>query len=222
MRRLLFAAVAAAAIILSGCSTTVTGSPAPTGAVTGGTVAATTDPVAWMDNVCGSLLPVQQTLATAPQPTSDDPAATAKSISAFLGRSENAIDQSLAGLDAVGPSPIADGDAAVAELKSALTTIRRSFDRTKTAIDKIDPTNAVDVATTLPTVFATLAELAKIQDSTPRSAEQPRIEGRRGPGAQLPDFEEIRLTACRRRALSAPLRSMSLASCSSWGCSLAA
>jgi hypothetical protein len=36
MRRLLFAAVAAA-VILSGCSATVTGSPAPTGAVTSGT-----------------------------------------------------------------------------------------------------------------------------------------------------------------------------------------
>src|SRR4051794_4228901 len=188
MHRLLFAAVTAAAIILSGCSTTVTGSPAPTGAVTGGTVAATTDPVAWMDNVCGSLLPVQQTLATTPQPTSDDPATTAKSISAFLGRSENAIDQSLAGLDAVGPSPIADGDAAVAELKSALTTIRTSFDRTKTAIDKIDPTNADDGATTLPTVFATLAEVAKIQDSTPHLQNNPALKAA---AAQAPNCQTL-------------------------------
>ena len=107
-----------------------------------------------MNRVCGSLLPFQQTLKTAPPPTDDDPTATAKSISAFLGRSETAIDKSLADLDAAGPSPVAGGDAAIAKLKSALTTIRRSFDRTKTAIDKIDPTKADDVASTLPTVFA--------------------------------------------------------------------
>jgi hypothetical protein len=129
---------------------------------------AITDPVVWMDNVCGSLLPVQQSLATPPQPAGDDPAALAKSISAFLGRSESAIDESLAGLDAVGPSPMADGDAAVAELKSALTMIRTSFHRTKTAIDQIDPTNADEVATTLPTVLAMLAEVAKLRSKARR------------------------------------------------------
>jgi hypothetical protein len=67
------------------------------------------------------------------------------------------------------PRPWADGDAAVAELKSALTMIRTSFHRTKTAIDQIDPTNADEVATTLPTVLAMLAEVAK-----PESADQVR------------------------------------------------
>jgi hypothetical protein len=189
MHRLLLVAVAAAAVILSGCSATVTGSPAPTGAVTGDTVVATTDPVVWMDNVCGSLLPVQQSLATPPQPSGDDPAALAKSISAFLGRSASAIDESLAGLDAVGPSPIADGDAAVAQLKSALTIIRTSFDRTKTAIDQIDPTNADDVATTLPTVFATLAEVAKIQGSTPDLQNNPALKAA---AAQAPNCQTLK------------------------------
>ena len=103
MRRLLFAAVIAAAVALSGCSATVTGSPAPIGAVTGGGAAIepTTDPVAWTNNVCGSLLPFVQTVAAAPKLDNADAAATAKSISDFLGRSESAIDKALAGLDAV-------------------------------------------------------------------------------------------------------------------------
>ena len=185
----LFVAVGAATVILSGCSATVTGSPAPTGAVTGGTIAATTDPVVWMDNVCGSLLPVQQSLATAPQPYGDDPAATAKSISAFLSRSESAIDESLAGLDAVGPSPIADGDAAVAELRSALTIIQTSFDRTKTAMDKIDPTNADEVATTLPTVLATQLEVAMVQDSTPDLQNNRALKAA---GAQAPNCQTLK------------------------------
>jgi hypothetical protein len=46
--------------------------------------------------------------------------------------------------------------------------------RAKTAIDKIDPTNAADVAGTLPTVFARLAEVAKIQGSTTDLQNSPR------------------------------------------------
>jgi hypothetical protein len=161
VRTALLAAVVAAALTLTACSTSVSG--ASVGATS---LPPTSDPVVWMNRVCGSLLPLQQTLKTAPKHTGDDPTATAESISAFLGRSETAIDRSLADLDAAGPSPVAGGDAAMAELKSALTTIRTSIDRTKTALDKIDPTNALEVASMLPTVFVLLAELVKIQYST--------------------------------------------------------
>ncbi|HEY0812114.1 MAG TPA: hypothetical protein VGE11_02440 [Pseudonocardia sp.] len=165
VRTTLLTAIAAAALTLTGCSATVVGSPAPVGAGTTA-VAATSDPVVWMNRVCGSLLPLQQTLTTAPSPTGDDATAAANSISAFLGRSETAVDKSLADLDAAGPSPIAGGDAAITQLKSALTTIRTSFGRTKSALDNIDPTNAVEVASTLPTVLTSLAELVKIEAST--------------------------------------------------------
>jgi len=177
MRRLVFAAVAAASVILSGCSATVTGSPAPTGAATGGgAIAPTKDPVAWTNNVCGALLPFKQSLATTPQLDQNDPTAAAKSLSAFLGKSESAIDQSLSGLDAVGPAPVADGDAAVIKIKAALTTVRSSFDKAKTALDGIDPTNATQVATTLPTVFASLEDISKIQDPTTDIKNNPTLK----------------------------------------------
>ena len=178
VRTALLTAVATAALTLTGCSASATGSPV--GATSDGTgtsaLPATSDPVVWMNRVCGSLLPLQQALRTAPPPTDDDPTATAKSISAFLGRSETAIDKSLADLDAAGPSPVAGGDAAIAKLKSALTTVRTSFDRTKTALDKIDPTNAGEVASTLPTVFVSLAELVKIQYSTTDLRKNPALQ----------------------------------------------
>lgn len=184
VRRALLAALAAAVLILTGCSTSVTGSP-------GGVAAQlpTTDPVVWMDRICGSLLSFQATLKTAPPSTGDDPRATATSISAFLGRSETAIDKSLADLDAAGPSPVAGGDAAVAQLKSTLTTIRTSFDRTKTALDKIDPNDAVEVASTLPTVFVSLAELVKIQDSTTELRNNPALQAA---GAQAPNCQSLK------------------------------
>lgn len=182
---------AVVALALTSCSISTTGSPASATSNDAGTTAlqATSDPVVWMDRVCGSLLPFQQTLKTAPPSTSDDPTATAAAMSAFLGRSEAAIDKSLADLDAAGPSPVAGGDAAIAELKSALTTVRSSLDRTKTALDKIDPTNAFEVASTLPTVFALLAELVKIQDSTTDLRKNPTLQAA---AAQAPNCQSLK------------------------------
>jgi hypothetical protein len=191
VRAALLTALAAAALTLTGCSTSATGSPVGATSNGAGTTAlpATTDPVVWMNRVCGSLLPLQQTLTAAPPRTDDDPTATAKSISVFLGRSETAIDTSLADLDAAGPSPVAGGDAAIAKLKSALRTIRTSFDRTKTALDNIDPTNAVEVAATLPTVFVSLAELVKIQDSTTDLRNNPALQAA---AAQAPNCQSLK------------------------------
>jgi len=190
-RTALLTALAAAALALTGCSTSVTGSPVGANSDAAGTAALqpTPDPVVWMDRVCGSLLPFQQTLKTAPQKTGDDPTATAASISAFLGRSETALDTTLTDLDAAGPSPVAGGDAAVGKLKSALVTVRASIVRTKTALDKIDPTNAFEVASTLPTVFVSLADLVKIQDSTTDLRNNSALQAA---AAQAPNCQSLR------------------------------
>jgi hypothetical protein len=185
----LVAALTAAALALTGCSTSTTGSPVPAGSPGGTALQATSDPVVWMDRVCGSLLPFQQTLKTAPSNTDRDPTATAEAISAFLGRSETALDTSLSDLDAAGPSPVAGGDAALAKLKSALTTVRASIDRTKTALDKIDPTNGLEVASTLPTVFVSLADLVKIQDSTDDLRNNPALQAA---AAQAPNCQTLK------------------------------
>jgi len=184
-------AVAATALALTGCAVTTTGSPV--GATSDGTTTtalpATADPVEWMNRVCGPLLPLQQTLTAAPPRTDDDPTATAKSISVFLGTNETAIDKSLIGLDAAGPSPVEGGEAAVAKLRSALTGIRTSLDRIKTALDKVDPTNAVEVASTLPTVFVSLAELVKIQYSITDLWKDPVLQAA---AAQAPNCQSLK------------------------------
>ena len=185
-RTALLTALAAAALALTGCSTSVTGSPV--GAASGA-LQPTPDPVVWMDRVCGSLLPLQQTLKTVPQNTGDNATATAASISAFLGRSATALDTTLTALAAAGPSPVAGGDAAVGKLESALTTVRTSIVRTKTALDNIDPTNAIEVASTLPTVFVSLADLVKIQDSTTDLRNNPRLQAA---AAQAPNCQSLR------------------------------
>jgi uncharacterized protein YceK len=176
MRRVILAVVAAA-VVLSGCSATVSGSASPTGAATGGgTVAATTDPVAWVDKVCGSLLPLQQSLSNEPQFDQNDPAAGVKALSDFLGRGEAAVDQALSGLDEAGPSPVPNGDASVARVKTALTTVRSSFDQVKTTLDKIDPNNTTDLITALPQAVAPLAQLSKLQDPTTDLQSSPELK----------------------------------------------
>lgn len=178
-RTLVVAAVIAAAVALSGCSATVTGSPAPTGASTNGgagAAAPTTDPVEWTDKVCGSLLPLQQSLSTKPEFNENDPAAAVKALSDFLGKSEASIDQALSGLDAAGPAPVPNGDAAVTKIKGALTTIRSSFDQAKVALDKIDPNNVSELVTALPQAVAPLQELSKLQDPTTDLQSSPELE----------------------------------------------
>jgi hypothetical protein len=190
-RTALLTALAAAALALTGCSTSVTGSPVGANSDAAGTAALqpTPDPVVWMDRVCGSLLPLQQTLKTVPQNTGDNATATAASISAFLGRSATALTTTLTDLDAAGPSPVAGGDAAVGKLEAALTTVRTSIVRTKTALDNIDPTNAIEVASTLPTVFVSLADLVKIQDSTTDLRNNPGLQAA---AAQAPNCQSLR------------------------------
>jgi len=176
MRRFILAVVAAT-VVLSGCSATVSGSASPTGAVTGGgTIAATTDPVAWVDKVCGSLLPLQRSLSNEPQFDQNDPAAAVKALSDFLGRAEAAVDQALSGLDAAGPSPVPNGDASVARVKTALTTVRSAFDQVKTTLDKIDPNNTTDLITALPQAVAPLEQLSKLQDPTTDLKSSPELK----------------------------------------------
>jgi predicted small secreted protein len=177
MRRPLLAAVAAAAVLLSGCSATVAGAPAPIGA-TGGdtTIAPTNDPQVWMNNVCGSLLPFKDSVASAPRLDQKDATTAARSLTDYLGKTETAIDQALSGLDAVGPAPVADGDRAVSKIKSALTTVRASFDKAKKALDGVDPNDAGQVAATLPTVFASLEDISKIEDPTTDLRSNPTLK----------------------------------------------
>jgi len=119
---------------------------------------------------------LQESLSAKPQFDENDPAAAVKALSDFLGKSEASIDQAISGLDAAGPSPVASGDPAVAKIKSALTTIRSSFDQAKVALDKIDPNNVSELVTALPQAVAPLQELSKLQDPTTDLQSSPELE----------------------------------------------
>jgi hypothetical protein len=193
-RSLLLAVATAVAMALTGCSSTVTGSPAPTGgsaalATSAPADAATTsDPVAWTDKVCGSLLPFVKAASTEPQFNQSDPGDAVKALSTYLGGAVSSIDQALTGLDAAGPAPVADGDAIVSKLKQTLTTVRTSFNQAKTAIDKVDPNNVAEIATALPEALAPLQSLSSLQDPTTDLKSNPELEAA---AAKAPNCQEI-------------------------------
>jgi hypothetical protein len=187
---LLLAAIVAATVALTGCSATVSGAPTPTGgsSALAPNAPTTTDPVEWTDQVCGSLLPVVEASTTEPQFDQSNPGAALKALSNYLGTTVSAIDQALAGLDAAGPAPIADGDAFAAKLKNALTTVRSSFDKSKTAIDKVDPNNITELVTALPEVLAPLQDLSQLQDPTTGLKANPELKAA---AAKAPNCQKL-------------------------------
>jgi len=191
--RTLLAAIAVATVALTGCSATVTGAPAPTGgsSALAPNAPTTTDPVAWTDQVCGSLLPFVGASTTGPQFDQSNPGAEAKSLSDYLGNVVSAIDEGLVGLDAAGPAPVADGDAFVAKLKDALTIVRSSFEKSKTAIDKVDPNNITELATALPELLAPLQDLSKLQDPTTGLKANPELKAAAAKAANCQKLNKV-------------------------------
>lgn len=187
---LLLAAIVAATLALTGCSATVTGAPAPTGgsSALAPNTPTTADPVEWTDQVCGSLLPFVEASTTGPQFDQSNPGAALKALSDYLGKTVSAIDQALAGLDAAGPAPVADGDALAAKLKNALTTVRSSFEKSKTAIDKVDPNNITDLVTALPEVLAPLQDLLQLQNPTASLKGNPELKAA---AAKAPNCQKL-------------------------------
>ncbi|WP_219414876.1 hypothetical protein [Pseudonocardia nigra] len=161
----LLLSVLAALALSTGCTTTVAGTPSSAGAGAGAPAAG--DPVAWVDQVCGALLPVIRTGANPPQlDRAVDPAELVGTLSEYLGEAEASADSAITGMAQVGPSPVAGGDEIVTELSGALTTFRTSFQEARTQLDAIDTSDPDALATGLPAAIAPLQELATLPDPT--------------------------------------------------------
>jgi hypothetical protein len=167
-------AAVTAALLTTGCAaTTVNGAPAPVGASAGATQ---TDPVAWVNGVCGSLLPFVTAVSVPPNVNSSDPKATVTGLSDYFGQAVTGLDTALNDLKAAGPSPVAGGDEVVTTVTSALTKVRTSFQNAKTKIDAVDPNNLAEVATALPEALAPLQELSDLKDPSADLKSSPQLE----------------------------------------------
>lgn len=179
IRTALIATSTAAAMLVAGCSTTVTGSAAPAGAAAGApsaAVPATGDAVTWINGVCGSLLGFVRTVSAPPAVDSSTPQKAVKGLSTYLGGAVTALDKATAGIKATGPSPVEGGDKAVTAITDALGQFRTSFQSAKSKIDAVDPSDLQQVATALPEALAPLQDLSKISSTTSDLQSTPELD----------------------------------------------
>ncbi|HYH29208.1 MAG TPA: hypothetical protein VD903_02390 [Pseudonocardia sp.] len=159
----------------TGCTTTVPGSasadgPAPAAESTG-------DPVAWTDEVCGSLLPFVRTAASPPVPSeSPDPASLVSDITDYLGEVEDAAGSAVTGMEAAGPSPVAGGDEVVDRLSETLTTLQTTFRDARTRIESVDVNDREAVLTEVPAAVASLEQLATMPSPTAGLKGSPELD----------------------------------------------
>ena len=146
---LLVPLVAAALFGAAGCSSIIPGIPSSAGsgggsapADGGSAPASTDDPVAWVDQVCGALIPFVEAATTEPPLDSSNPNELVTGLSTFFGTVGDAAGTAAEGVQAAGPSPVDGGDELVTNLTTTLTSIQTSFNGAKEAIDSSggDPT----------------------------------------------------------------------------------
>ncbi len=195
-RTVLLVPLVAAALFGAGCSTAVEGTPAPAGAGQADPGAApappagsTDDPVAWVDDVCGALLPFIETASVQPSlNTSGSPDQLVQGLSDYLGEASTAAGSAIEGMRAAGPSPVEQGDQLVAGLTEALTTFQTTFDSTKARLDAVDTSDPAELATALPEAIAPLEDLANVPDPTDQLESNSELDAA---AEQAPNCQQI-------------------------------
>ena len=140
-QRIPLAVVAALCTLLlgTGCTATVSGTPAadPAPAPTEGPGS---DPVLWVDRVCGSLLTFTGPALTQPQfGDSPDLPSIKQKLSDYLNGIVGGLKDSRTQLGAVGRSPVGGGDEAVARIDDVLEKLETDITAAKTKVDSADP-----------------------------------------------------------------------------------
>jgi hypothetical protein len=122
--------LAAAALAVAGCSTVVPGTAYPLGAGPApapvDAPAATDDPIAWVDQVCGSILPALQATKNSPSTDYTDAEKTHDAYEDYKRGINDAAGQGLAELDRVGPAPTPHGDEFLAAYRASLVALQQS------------------------------------------------------------------------------------------------
>lgn len=184
-RSLFLLPAVAALAFTAACSTTVAGTPSadPVAVEAEGSG----DAVAWVDQVCQSLLPFVRASGDAPVPSeSPDPASLVRAISTYLGDAEDAAGSAIEGMEAAGPAPVAGGDEVVERLSSSLETYQASFRDARTRIERVDVTDRQALLTEVPAAVASLRELAALPNPMAGFEGSPELDraGREAPGCQ--------------------------------------
>jgi hypothetical protein len=138
---LVLAAIVSALLLAAGCTTTVTGSPVadPAPAPTEGPGS---DPVLWVDRVCGALLSFTGPALTQPEfGEAPDLPTIKQKLSDYLNAVIAGLQQSRTQLGEAGRSPVGGGDEAVARINDVLVKLEGDISTAKGKVDSANPDN---------------------------------------------------------------------------------
>jgi hypothetical protein len=159
LTRLALAAALSTLLLGTGCTAAVSGTPVadPAPAPTEGPGS---DPVLWVDRVCGSLLAFTGPALSQPQfGDSPDLPSIKQKLTAYLDGILGGLQQSRTQLSAVGRSPVGGGDEAVSRIDDVLEKLQADIGAAKS---KVDSANPDDPQAFLATITDAENELGKI------------------------------------------------------------
>jgi hypothetical protein len=174
-RRLALAAVLSAVLLGTGCTATVSGTPTadPAPAPTEGPGS---DPVLWVDRVCGSLLTFTGPALAQPQ-FGDSPnlPGIKQKLTDYLNGIITGLQQSRSQLGQVGRSPVGGGDEAVTRINDVLTKLETDITAAKAKVDSADPDDPQEF---LATITDAETQLGKISapDALADLSASPRLQ----------------------------------------------
>jgi hypothetical protein len=177
---LLLPAVAAMALT-GGCTTSVSGAASADGA------AVEPGAVAWVDQICGSLLPYVEAAGSPPKPAEAPDAATlVRDITDYLSESEQSAGAAVTGMTAAGPAPVAGGDEIVRRLRSTLETMQASLRDARTRIERVDINDRQELQREVPAAIESVERLANVPSPMADLQRNPELAqaGREAAGCQ--------------------------------------
>jgi hypothetical protein len=142
------------------------------------------DPAAgWADGYCGAVTHLVRTLSNLPTVDPTSPQQASLTSSRLLASVVGGIDETVAGLDRLGPPPLAGDEQARGELLHDFASVRQRADEVRRRIDSARDTDATRAA--LGDARSTLDDVAKLDllkalDATPELS----AAGKRAPGCQ--------------------------------------
>jgi hypothetical protein len=180
----LFLPAVAALVLSGGCTTAVPGTASADSAAA---AQGTADAVAWVDQVCGSLLPFVRAAGTPPQPSeAPNPATLVRNITDYLSETEDSAGQAISGMAAAGPAPVAGGDEVVAQLSSTLETMQTSLRDARTRIERVDVNDRQALLREVPAAIESLEQLANMPSPMADLQRSPELDraGQEAAGCQ--------------------------------------
>ena len=185
--RLSLVALVAASVLLAGCGS---GGSAPTSTAT---TPADDPAVAYMDEFCAATSGFAAEAKAPPKFDATDPVKLKADMSAYMGQLADAFAKSAAELRAVGPSPVAGGDAQVAKMADTYDEVATMFAGAKAKVEAADAADSTGGLQAAGEAIAKLAEFTqplKELDTSPEllaAAEKaPKCQEIRGPFPTVP------------------------------------